>query len=78
MITLDAPQRGALTLVYLIAISLVGYGLLEAGLYWTECLIHKQPVKIFHFALPAVPLAAGVVFMVKAKAIANWIANKLE
>jgi hypothetical protein len=75
---MDAPPRGALTLVYLIAIALIGYGLLGMGLYWGECLAHKQPVKMLHFALPAVPLVAGVVVLVKAKAAAKWISDKLE
>jgi uncharacterized membrane protein HdeD (DUF308 family) len=75
---MDAPQRGALTLVYLIAIALVGYGLLEMGLYWTECLVHKQPVKALHFALPALPIVAGVVILARAKALAKWISEKLD
>ena len=75
---MDAPNRGALTLVYFIAISLVGYGLLEMALYWGECLAHKQPVNWLHFALPAVPLVAGVVLLVRAKAVAKWLADKLE
>ncbi len=78
MIAMEAPPRGALTLVYFTAISLVSYGLLEMGLYWGECLAHKQPVKILHFALPAVPFVAGVVILVRAKAVAKWLADKLE
>jgi hypothetical protein len=75
---MDAPNRGALTLVYFIAISLIGYGLLEMALYWGECLAHKQPMKLLHFAPPAVPLAVGVVLLVRAKAVAKWLAYKLE
>jgi len=65
-------------LVCFIAIALVGYGLLEMGLYWGECLAHKHPVKIVRFAFPAVPLVAGMVFLIRAKSIANWISDKLE
>jgi hypothetical protein len=75
---MDAPNRGALTLVYFIAISLVGYGLLEMALYWGECLAHKQPVNWLHFALPDVPLVVGVVLLVRAKVVAKWLADKLE
>jgi len=75
---MDAPNRGALTLVYFVAVSLVGYGLLEMALYWVECLAHKQPVEWFHFVPPAVPLVAGVVLLVRAKAVAEWLADKLE
>jgi hypothetical protein len=75
---MDAPNRGASTLVYFIAISLVGYGLLEVAMYWGECLAHKQPVQLLHFALPAIPFVAGVVLLVRAKAVAKWISDKLE
>lgn len=75
---MDAPPRGALTLVFLIAIALVGYGLLEAGLYWANCFVHKQPVKPLHFVPPALPVVAGVVLLVRAKAVAKWIAERLE
>ena len=75
---MDAPHRGAMTLVCFIAIALIGYGLLEAGLYWGDCLAHKQPGKISLFTFPAIPLVAGVVLLVRAKAVANWISNKLE
>jgi hypothetical protein len=75
---MDAPPRGAMTLVCFIAIALVGYGLLEMGLYWGECLAHKQPVKILHFAFPAIPLVAGLVVLVRAKAVAKWLSDKLE
>jgi H+/Cl- antiporter ClcA len=75
---MDAPNRGALTLVYFIAIALTGYGLLEMGLYWGECLAHKQPVKWLHFAPPAVPLVVGVILLVRAKAVAKWLVDKLE
>ena len=75
---MDAPLRGALTLVCFIAIALIGYGLLEMGLYWAECIVHKQPVKIVHFAFPTIPLAAGVVILIRAKAVAKWLSDKLE
>jgi hypothetical protein len=75
---MDTPPRGAMTLVCFVAIAMVGYGLLEMGLYWAECLAHKQPVKIFHFAFPAIPLVAGVVILIRAKAAAKWISDKFE
>jgi hypothetical protein len=78
VIAMDVPNRGAMTLVCFVAIALVGYGLLEMGLYWGECLVHKQPVKIFHFALPAIPLVTGAVILIRAKAVAKWISDKFE
>jgi hypothetical protein len=40
--------------------------------------VHKQPVKIFHFALPAIPLVTGAVILIRAKAVAKWISDKFE
>jgi hypothetical protein len=75
---MDAPPKGAITLVYLIAIALIGYGLLEMGLYWGECVVHKQPVEAIRFAPPAIPIVAGVVILIRGKALAKWVSDKLE
>jgi hypothetical protein len=75
---MDAPQRGAMTLVCFIAIALIGYGLLEIAMYWGECLVHKQPVQIIHFAFPAIPIVGGAVMLIRAKAVAKWLSDKLD
>ena len=67
-------------LVRLIAACVMVIGLLDMGLYITQCLApkHPMPVKTFPIVLNSIPLVIGVAVLIKAKAIANWIADKLE
>jgi hypothetical protein len=39
---------------------------------------HSAPVKVLPIMFNSIPLVAGVVILIKAKAIANWISDKLE
>jgi hypothetical protein len=39
---------------------------------------HTAPVKISPIAVNSIPFVAGVVILIRAKAIANWISDKLE
>ena len=77
---MEAPERGALTLVRLIGVIFLVAALLEVGLYLAECHVHKPP-------LPAEPMpvllrslwaAPGIVMLAKARAIAEWISDQLD
>jgi len=67
-------------LVRLVAACVMVIGLLDTGLYITQCLApkHPMPVKILPIVLNSIPFVIGVVILIKTKAIANWIADKLE
>ena len=67
-------------LVYLVAGCLLVVGLLDAGLYLAQCFQPKNPVpvKIPPLMLDALPGLAGVVILIKARAIAEWISNKFD
>jgi hypothetical protein len=75
---MDAPDRGALMLVRFIGISLVCVTLVEIVLYWAIAQHNHTPVEIFQCLLKSIPAVAGLVMLVKAKAIAEWISNKLD
>jgi hypothetical protein len=75
---MDAPERGALMLVRFIAVSLVGVSLVELALYWAVSAAHHTPVQIFPCALKSIPAALGVICLIKARALAQWIADKFE
>jgi hypothetical protein len=75
---MDAPERGALMLVYFIAIGLIGLSVLELGLYGGECHVHHQPVQVFHAVFLFIPLVLGIVVLVRARAVAEWISNKFD
>jgi len=67
-------------LVRLVAGCVMVIGLLEAGLYLTKCLLSQPPlpVKLLPMALDSIPLIIGVAILIKAKAIANWVSDKLD
>ena len=67
-------------LVRLVAACVMVIGLLDTGLYLTQCLAskHPVPVKILPIVFNSIPFVIGIVILIRAKAIGNWIANKLE
>jgi hypothetical protein len=77
---MDAPERGALTLVRLIGVMFVVATILELGLYWAKCSIpdHKVPLELVPVLLRLIPAAVGFVVLVKARALAEWISNILD
>jgi hypothetical protein len=84
---MESSQRGALGLVRLIALCLMVIGLLDAGLYFTQYLgllsstTHRephQPLNILRIILDSLPIIVGIVILIKAKAIAGWVADLIE
>jgi len=77
---MDAPLRGALNFVRLVAACLMVLGLLDTGLYLGQCFEpkHPSPVKILPIVLNSIPFVIGVVILIRAKAAAQWINDKLE
>jgi hypothetical protein len=77
---MDAPNRGALKFVRLVAACFMVIGLLDTGLYLTQCFEpkHPAPVKILPIVFNSIPFVIGVVILIKARAVANWISDKLE
>ena len=75
---MDAQTRGALLFVRFSATALIGLSLLEEGLYAGECFIHHQLFQILHGLYLALPFILGIVGFVQARAIADWISNKLD
>ena len=65
-------------LVCFTAVALISLSLLELGLYLAEC--HKQhaPVGVIHCGLLLVLFVLGVASLVRARAVARWVANKLD
>jgi len=65
-------------LVRFVAAAAIGLSLLEVGLYVAEKLAHHLAVGPVHCALLAIPLVLGIVALIRARAVADWLANKLE
>jgi hypothetical protein len=87
---MESSQRGALGLVRLVAICLIALGLLDAVMCFTQYLTpyfqmhnHVQtqrpaPLNIFRVILDSLPIIAGIVVLIKAKAVAEWLADLIE
>ena len=65
-------------LVRFVAVAVIGLSLLEVGLYVAGKLVHHLAVGTVHCMLLVLPLALGIVILAKAKAVAEWLADKLE
>jgi hypothetical protein len=77
---MDAPNRGALMLVWCIAGSLIVISVVNIGLYLVVCLMPKEPIplKFFPFVLKSLPAIFAIVIFVKSKSLAHWISEKLD
>ena len=75
---MDAPDRGALMLVRFIALSLMGVTLVNLVLYWVVSQHNQTKMTIFPCVLKSIPAALGIVVLIKSRAIAEWISNKLD
>jgi hypothetical protein len=75
---MDAPDRGALMLVRFIAAALIGWTVVDLALYWVIAQHNHTALEIFPCILKSIPGVAGVVILIKAKAVAEWISNKLD
>ena len=77
---MDAPERGALKLVWFLAAALVLVSLVEIGLYLTVCWVPQppQPVAILPLVWKSIPAWLGVIILIKAKALAEWISERLD
>jgi hypothetical protein len=77
---MEAPERGGLTLVRLVGVMLIVATILEMGLYLAKCFIpgHHLPVEVISVLIRLIPAVIGGVVLVKARAIADWIAELLD
>lgn len=77
---MESSERGALSLVRLVAACLIIIGLLDVGLYLTKCFApgHHVPVNFLKVFLDFVPGLLGIVVLIKSKAIAEWLSDMIE
>jgi len=75
---MDAPERGALMLVRFSAAALMAISVVELALYWLESDVHQTPLQISHGVILSIPFIFGVVILIKAKAVAEWVSDKFD
>ncbi len=76
--TMDTPERGALMLVRFIAAALIGWAVVDLALYWVVAQHNNTPMEIFSCVLKSIPAVIGFVVLLKSKALAQWISNKMD
>jgi hypothetical protein len=75
---MDSPERGALMLVRFTAAALIGWTLVDLVLYWVIAQHNQTRMETFPCILKSIPALLGIVVLIKAKALAEWISNKLD
>ena len=65
-------------LVRFIAVAIIGMSLLMEGLYVAENLARHLPVGKAHSALLIIPGVLGIVILVRSRAVAEWLSDKLD
>jgi len=72
------PERGALHLVRIIAVTFLGAGVISVVLYFLECSAYHHPVSPFWAAYRSWPAIVGIICLIKSKAIAAWLSDLLD
>jgi hypothetical protein len=57
---------------------LIGWAVVELALYGLVCHHDNKPMETLPCIFKSVPLLAGVVVLIKAKSLAEWVADKLD
>jgi uncharacterized membrane protein HdeD (DUF308 family) len=75
---MDAPERGALMLIRVIATALIGWAIADITLYCVLQQHKKLPVEILPCILKSISAVVGIVILIKSKTLAQWIQDKLD
>jgi hypothetical protein len=75
---MESLERGARTIVWLVAGALILWSVMDLSLYVVVQLHNEKPIEILPCATNSIPLLIGIVLLIKTKAITRWIMDKLE
>lgn len=65
-------------LVRFIAVALIGWSVVGFALYWLVSQQKHAPMQILPCALKSIPAVFGIIFLIKAKSLAQWLSDKLD
>ena len=65
-------------LVRFIALAIIAWVVVDLALYWVVCHHNEKPMEALPILFKSLPLLAGLVMLIKAKALAEWISNLLD
>ncbi|HXE42299.1 MAG TPA: hypothetical protein VN516_04670, partial [Candidatus Baltobacteraceae bacterium] len=77
-LTMEALERGARMIVWLIAGALILWSVMDLSLYVVVQLHDEKPIEVLPCVTNSIPLFIGIVLLIKTKSIAQWICDKLE
>ena len=65
-------------LVRFVAATLIGWTMVDLALYWVIAQHNRTAMQIFPCILKSIPAVLGIVMLIKARALAEWISDKLD
>ena len=65
-------------LVRFIAAALIGWALADFALYLAVCHHKDLQVEIIPCVMKSLPFVAGVIVLIKARSLAEWLSDKLD
>jgi len=65
-------------LVRFIGVSLLAVTMVNLALYWVVAQHNHTGMTIFPCLLKSIPAVIGVILLVKARAVAEWISDKMD
>lgn len=65
-------------LVRIVALALIGWAVAEIALYYAVAHHHNEPVAVGKIIVKALPLVAGLLVLIKSRAIAEWLSDRLD
>ena len=65
-------------LVRFVALALIGWAIADISLYVVVHQHKNLPVEILPCVLKTLPFIAGVIILIKARAISEWLADQLD
>jgi hypothetical protein len=57
---------------------LIGWAIAEIALYWAVSSHNGKPMEMTVLVLKSLPFIAGVVVLIKARALAEWVSDFLD
>ena len=65
-------------LVRFVAVASIGWAVADIALYWVVCQHNNTPMQVFLCIMKSLPMLVGLVMLIKARALAEWIADKMD
>jgi hypothetical protein len=75
---MEALERGARMIVWFVASGLLLWSFMDLSLYLFVRIHNDQAIEVLPCITNSLPMLAGIVILIKTKAITRWVCDKLE